>query len=84
VLWCTYVLDQQQDPPRVAFAVGRSVGPAVTRNRVRRRLRSALQHIDVPPGSYLLGASPAAAARSFSELQFDLDRLIRRCRDSNG
>src|SRR5882724_3020742 len=30
-------------PPRVAFAVGRSVGPAVARNRVRRRLREALR-----------------------------------------
>ena len=31
-----------QTPPWVAFAIGRAVGPAVVRNRLRRRLRAVL------------------------------------------
>ncbi len=37
------VLGSSGEPPRVAFSVGRSVGGAVTRNRVRRRLRAAVR-----------------------------------------
>src|SRR4029077_16025747 len=35
------VVGTRSDPPRVAYAVGRGVGNAVVRNRVRRRLRAA-------------------------------------------
>jgi ribonuclease P protein component len=64
----------------VAYAIGRAVGPAVTRNLLRRRLRSLLrqEHPDLPAGLYLIGATPAAAGRSFTELAADLDRLISR------
>ena len=86
VLWCTYVLDPPGTvtPPRVAYALGRALGPAVVRNRVRRRLRAMLQQISsesgLPPGMYLFGAQPAAATRSFIELQFDLHTILRRVR----
>ncbi|MEO6125089.1 MAG: ribonuclease P protein component [Ilumatobacteraceae bacterium] len=78
-LWCTYVLDPLVSPPQVAFAIGRIVGPAVTRNLIRRRLRSLLhqQHPDLPAGLYLLGARPAAAGQSFDELMFDLAKMVR-------
>lgn len=62
-------------PPRVAFAVGRRVGPAVVRNRVRRRLRSVLAEevatrggLAPGPGAYLVSVRPAAADASFDEL----------------
>lgn len=79
-LWCTYVLDPSVSPPQVAFAIGRIVGPAVTRNKVRRRLRSLLQqhHQGLPAGLYLVGARPAVAALSFDELMSDLDRMLRK------
>jgi ribonuclease P protein component len=82
LIWCTFVLDPTLQPPRVAFAIGRAVGPAVVRNRIRRRLRSALPAIELTPGLYLIGATPAAAARSCDELQFDLLALIERSRPS--
>jgi len=45
-------------PPRAGFAIGRSVGGAVVRNRVRRRLRAALREVQaggrLPAGTYLL------------------------------
>jgi ribonuclease P protein component len=56
------------DAPRVAFSVGRRVGPAVTRNRLRRRLRALWRGLEVPAGDYLIVAAPPAAALSYAEL----------------
>ena len=86
VLWCTYILDPPGTvtPPRVAYALGRALGPAVVRNRVRRQLRAMLQQVSreagLPAGMYLFGAQPAAAGRSYVELQFDLEQILRRVR----
>lgn len=63
------------DPPEraeVAFAVGRSVGPAVVRNRVRRRLRAAVRELAPVPGTYLLGVAPPPASASYAALLDDL------------
>jgi ribonuclease P protein component len=61
----------------VAFAIGRAVGTAVTRNRLRRRLRALLaSRASLPPGLYLFGASPSASELSSDELSAELDRLI--------
>ena len=84
VLWCTYVLDPpgNSTPPRVAFALGRALGPAVDRNRVRRQLRAMLQAASsagrLPAGVYLFGARPTAASRSSVELEFDLTAILAR------
>ena len=75
-LWCTYVLDPSASPPRVAFALGRALGPAVVRNRLRRRLRVLLSASSLPAGLYLVGATPAAVERSFDALRTDLSRLL--------
>jgi len=86
VLWCSYILDTPDvsTPPRVAFAVGRAHGPAVVRNRVRRRLRAMLQVASnegrLPPGEYLIGLRSGGAAQSFAALQTDLDQLLHRIR----
>jgi ribonuclease P protein component len=66
-------------PPRVAYAVGRRVGPAVVRNRVRRRLRAAAftHRAELRPGgAYLFGASPAAATASYAELDAAMAQLL--------
>jgi len=84
VLWCTYILDPPgtATPPRVAFAIGRALGPAVTRNRLRRQLKAMLQAASsaggLPSGTYLFGARPTAASKSAVELQFDLSQLLHR------
>lgn len=62
---------------RVAYAIGRRVGPAVVRNRLRRRLRAAAREIDVatdglPTGAYLVSVRPEATQRSYAELRDDL------------
>lgn len=60
-------------PPRVAFAISRRVGPAVVRNKVRRRLRAVAAEMasagTLAPGDYLVAASPAAADASFVMLR---------------
>jgi ribonuclease P protein component len=60
-------------PPRLAFAIGRRVGPAVVRNKLRRRLRAVASELAVSgalaPGDYLVAASPAAAAAPFTALR---------------
>ena len=76
VLWCTYIPDPVATPPRVAYAFGRAIGPAVVRNRLRRQIRALLDATSLPPGWYLIGAQPAAAQRSRDELVFDVQRLL--------
>jgi ribonuclease P protein component len=80
VLWCTFLPDPSASPPRVAFAIGRAVGPAVVRNQVRRRLRALLsaapEDRTLPPGWYLVGGRPSVAARTFPQLSSDVEALI--------
>ncbi|MDP9398045.1 MAG: ribonuclease P protein component [Actinomycetota bacterium] len=68
-------------PPVVGFVVARSVGNAVRRNAVKRRLRAlvaARLHL-LPPGSGLVvRAAPAAAESSSAELGEQLDALLHR------
>lgn len=59
---------------RVAYAIPRTVGPAVVRNRIRRRLRAILVERDrqpggVPRGDYLVRVSPEVATLSYAELE---------------
>ena len=60
------------EPPRVAYAVSRRVGPAVVRNRVRRRLRHALaahRELLVADGAYLVIPRPGLAEIPHAELR---------------
>ena len=66
-------------PPRVAYAVGKRVGPAVVRNRVRRRLRAVtLAHRGElrAGGAYLFGAGPAAASAPYAEIDAAMAQLL--------
>jgi ribonuclease P protein component len=65
---------------RAAFAVGRNLGGAVVRNRIRRRLRSALRTLldsdALPAGTYLVGGSPRLATMAWSTLLSDLRAAV--------
>lgn len=74
-----YLSGEPALPPRVAYSVGRRVGPAVVRNRLRRRLRASVAaHRDrlAPGGAYLISASPAAAGASFAQLDAAVADLV--------
>ena len=72
---------QDTERARVGFAVSRAVGSAVTRNRVKRRLRHLMRgYLQSLPGGSLLvvRANAAAAHASQADLAADLDLVLRR------
>lgn len=77
-LWCSMVIDPSLDQPHVGYAIGRRVGGAVERNRIRRRLRALLAQYgsDLPPGRYLIGVSPRQPLPSWQELASAVERLM--------
>ncbi len=71
-------------PPRVGFVVPRAVGPAVTRNLVRRRLRHLVRErlALLPAGTRLVvRVLPPAAGATYAMLGGALDRALERALD---
>ena len=68
------------DGSRFGFTVTRKLGCAVTRNRIRRRLREAIRGLDgdaVTAGfDYVVVARGAAADRPFADLERDFRRAL--------
>ena len=50
-------------PSRIGYAVKRSAGSAVARNRIKRRLRAAVASLEVPPGFDVVVSGDAEVAR---------------------
>jgi ribonuclease P protein component len=66
---------------RLGLAVGRRVGPAVVRNRVRRLLRESFRLLppaERPGLDLVIVAKPALAGRAFAEVERDLRERLRR------
>ena len=74
----TWVPGDPSEPPRVAYAVGRSAGGAVVRNRIRRRLRAVSREAGplLRPGAYLVGAHAGASSLSYRELRATLCEVL--------
>lgn len=62
----------------VGYAIGRNVGGAVLRNRIRRQLRSLLEakSDQLPAGWYLVGVQPRVSAMSRTDLGATVDQLV--------
>ncbi|WP_446211981.1 ribonuclease P protein component [Micromonospora sp. IBSANI012] len=74
-------------PTRAGFVVSKAVGPAVVRNKVRRRLRHLVRErlAALPEGSTLVvRALPAAAEANYLRLGADLDAAIAAARTPRG
>ena len=72
------VSDPSLRGPQVAFAIGRTAGTAVRRNRVRRQLREVLRthSPDLGPGLYLLGLTRPAADISYVDVSQSVVGLL--------
>lgn len=77
-LWCVMLADRTLEAPFVAFAIGRSAGGAVDRNRVRRRLRELLRSAELSPGLYLFGLTGSARETSFATLRAAVQTFVSR------
>jgi len=66
------------DRCEVAYAVGRKVGNAVERNRLRRRMRAivAERAADLSTGAYLVRSGPGGPALEFHELKVAMSRAL--------
>ena len=66
---------------RFGFAVSKTVGNAVVRNRVKRRLRAVVQTTEVLSGfDVVVSAKPGSADVSFQGLKADLLALLDRAK----
>ncbi|MBM3140823.1 MAG: ribonuclease P protein component [Chloroflexi bacterium] len=70
---------------RFGFSVGRRVGSAVVRNRVKRRLRAIMRELPVRPGLDVVAiAQDAAGGASYAELRDAAAQCLRRARGLEG
>jgi len=77
-LWCTWCPDPSTTTTSVAFSLSRALGPAVTRNRLRRRLRAILREMapTLPGGLLMIGANQRAIELTFDRLRMELQQLL--------
>ena len=77
-----YFVERGDDgPARIGFIVAKTVGNAVIRNRVRRRLKAASYGLlgVIPPGvDLVIRALPASAGASWVTLQGEISRVVDR------
>lgn len=70
--------DSSLQNAHVGYAIGRNVGGAVLRNRIRRQLRSLLEAKSdhLPAGWYLVGAQSRVGTMSWTDLGASVDQLV--------
>lgn len=77
-LTVTFLGGDTWSEPHVAYAIGRRVGGAVVRNRLRRRMRSIVTEwsSSLPAGAYLVSTGPGATRLPFNELRLAMARAL--------
>jgi ribonuclease P protein component len=74
-----FVRQSSWSKAEIAYALGKKLGGAVVRNRLRRRLRAIVitEGIELSPGAYLVSAGPGATTLSFDELRVAMGQALR-------
>jgi len=74
--------------PRFGLTITKQLGPAVVRNRIRRRLKAAIRELPqdgARPGyDYVLIARAGAGVRLFAELKKELEDALLRVHHASG
>jgi ribonuclease P protein component len=81
-----YAYRWENSVPRLGLAVGKAVGIAVVRNRVKRRLRELFRrHTALIPRGYdlFVRAGPASAAASYAALEVAWDEVMAMLKSDN-
>jgi ribonuclease P protein component len=78
-VWCHWCPDPSTNHLALAFSISRAIGPAVTRNRLRRRIRAVMRQLEpeMPGGMLLIGARPGIVELTFAQLQAELTSIVR-------
>ncbi|HEY1239145.1 MAG TPA: ribonuclease P protein component [Bryobacteraceae bacterium] len=78
--------DPEGTGPRIGFTVPRALGPAVVRNRIKRRLREAVRgSLDRLNSQWSIVINPRRKALDapMAELRQEVERLFLRCNGSS-
>ena len=70
-----------REPSGVVLIVRKSLGSAVRRNRIRRRLRHICRHLPLTSDRLVVLVLPSASDSSFLALRAELTRLVRTLED---
>ena len=74
-----YLRHAQAQGPRVGFTVGRVLGGAVVRNRIKRRLREAVRLQGLPAGApvdVVINPKKSLLSAAFSDVQKEMNRAF--------